>query len=210
MAPDRKPSELRSEDSPCGFNVEPVFSGGGKSWIRKRSWWLFGVVRLIAPEWQASGLGCDRQVSAKRPARSVRQSQADPGSCRHHLCRRVIEAHEHRDDATPVGLLRLRDLARQKLVRDCGVIAELMEDVPPSDPDFQAPPRSLGFTLPRLSGHLETFGDRWGEIAFRDHGRDFYIIIGVGKRASSSKVALVLRTLDALTISVAPLSVTGA
>jgi len=90
------------------------------------------------------------------------------------------------------------------------VIAELLEEVPPSDPAFQAPLRPRQFLLPKLSDHLEGFGDRWAELPFRAHGRDFYIFLGVGDRASSSKVALVLRTLDALAISAPPPSVTGA
>ena len=91
-----------------------------------------------------------------------------------------------------------------------GVIAELTEDVPPPNPDFQAPPRPRQFALPKLSGHLETFGPRWGEIPFRDHGRGFYIFIGVGPGASPAKVALMLHTLDGLTVSAPPPSVTGA
>jgi hypothetical protein len=91
-----------------------------------------------------------------------------------------------------------------------GVIAELVEDLPPPTHAFQAPPRPRHFALPKLSDHLETFGDRWREIVFSDHGRDFSIMIGAGKRASASKVAFVLRTLDALSIGVAPPSVTRA
>ena len=91
-----------------------------------------------------------------------------------------------------------------------GVIAELLEEVPPSDPDFQAPPRPRRFLLPKLRDNLEGLGDRWAEMPFRDDGRDFYIFLGVAARASSTKVALVLRALDALTISAPPPSVTGA
>jgi hypothetical protein len=91
-----------------------------------------------------------------------------------------------------------------------GVIAELLEEVPPPDPDFQAPPRPRRFVLPKLRDNLGGFGDRWAELPFRAHGRDFYIFLGVGGRASSTKVALVLRALDALAISAPPLSVTGA
>jgi hypothetical protein len=91
-----------------------------------------------------------------------------------------------------------------------GVIAELLEEVPPVDPAFQAPPRPRRFVLPKLRDNLEGFGDHWAELPFRAHGRDFYIFLGVGDRASSAKVALVLRTLDALAISAPPLSVSGA
>ena len=41
-------------------------------------------------------------------------------------------------------------------------------------------------------------GDRFGEIAFRDRKRDFILLIGVGTRAHTAKVALVLRVLDRL------------
>ena len=94
--------------------------------------------------------------------------------------------------------------------RPTGVIAELLEEVPPYDPAFQAPLRPSHFMLPKLNDHLEGFGDRWAELPFRAHGRDFYLFVGVGDRASASKVALVLRTLDAVTISAPPPSVTGA
>ena len=48
---------------------------------------------------------------------------------------------------------------------------------------------------------MEAFGcNRWGEVRFRDNGRHFYIFIGVGRRVSSARVALMLRTLDAMVI----------
>jgi len=91
-----------------------------------------------------------------------------------------------------------------------GVIAQLLEDVPPPDPGFRAPVRPRHFTLPKLTDHLEGFGDRWAEIPFREHGRDFYIFLAVGPRASQARIALVLGTLDALVVGVAPPAVTGA
>lgn len=91
-----------------------------------------------------------------------------------------------------------------------GVIVQLLEDVPAHDFRFKAPPRPASFTLPKLSGHVERFGDRWGEITFRDHGRGFYIFIAAGRRAPSSEIALVLHALDGLTVSPRPPSVTGA
>ena len=91
-----------------------------------------------------------------------------------------------------------------------GVIAQLVEDVPPPDPDFKAPPRSKRFTLPKLTNRMEGFGKRWAEFSFRDHGRGFTLFIGVGRLAPASQVALVLRTLDGLTIGAPPPSVTGA
>jgi hypothetical protein len=82
-----------------------------------------------------------------------------------------------------------------------GVIAELVEEVPPINNDGVWRPRPRRFRLPRL-GRLETFGgNRWGEVLFRNHGRHFYIFIGVGRRASSAQVALMLRTLDAMAIT---------
>jgi hypothetical protein len=91
-----------------------------------------------------------------------------------------------------------------------GVIAQVLEDVPPPDPGFEAGPRPNRFRLPKLSNYLEGFGNRWGEIAFRDQTRCFYIFIGVGRLASPAQIALVLHTLDGLTIGAPPPSVTGA
>jgi hypothetical protein len=90
------------------------------------------------------------------------------------------------------------------------VIAELLEEVPPASPDFQAPLRPRLFAPPTLSVHLEGLGGRWGEIPFRDLGRDFYIILGIGYRASAAQVAQVLRALDGMTITAAPPSVIAA
>jgi hypothetical protein len=90
-----------------------------------------------------------------------------------------------------------------------GVIAQVLEEVPAPDSGFEAGPRPKRFVLPKLTG-LEGFGDRWGEIAFRDHTRCFYIFIGVGRDASSAQIALVLHTLDSLTIGPPPPSVTAA
>ncbi len=80
-----------------------------------------------------------------------------------------------------------------------GVIAQLDEDVPSVGGGF--PPRPQQFRLPRL-GKIKIFGGtRWGEILFRDHGRHFYIFIGVGRRASPAKVGLLLHALDGMTIT---------
>jgi len=82
-----------------------------------------------------------------------------------------------------------------------GVIAELVEEVPPINNGGVWRPRPRRFRLPRL-GRMEAFGgNRWGEVLFRDHGRHFYIFIGVGRRVSSAQVALMLRTLDVMAIS---------
>lgn len=83
-----------------------------------------------------------------------------------------------------------------------GVVAQVMEEVPPSpSPDWR--PRPQHFTLPRL-GSMETLGgNRWGEVLFREHGRHFYIFIWVGQRASQAQVGLLLRALDGMTITAA-------
>lgn len=91
-----------------------------------------------------------------------------------------------------------------------GVIAELLEDVPAPDPDFEAPARPASFTLPALTDNMEGHGARFGEIAFRDHARDFVLLVGVGNSARPAKVALLLRVLDGLTVTVPPPSVTDA
>jgi hypothetical protein len=90
-----------------------------------------------------------------------------------------------------------------------GVIAQVLEVVPPPDFDFQGRQRPARFALPKL-GRLEGFGDRFGEIVFQDHGRGFFIFIGVGRRANADEVERVLHTLDELTIGAPPPSVTGA
>lgn len=82
-----------------------------------------------------------------------------------------------------------------------GVIAQLVEETPPLSNSSDWHPRPRRFSLPRL-GLMETLGgNRWGELLFRDRGRHFYIFIGVGRRASSAQVVLMLRTLDAMTIT---------
>src|ERR1700722_11631392 len=82
-----------------------------------------------------------------------------------------------------------------------GVIAQLVEDVPASGKAGAWPPRPGRFTLPKL-GRMETLdGNRWGEVIFREHGRDFYIFIWVGRLASSTQTGLLLRALDAMTVT---------
>jgi hypothetical protein len=83
-----------------------------------------------------------------------------------------------------------------------GVIAQVMEEVPPSpSPDWRSRPQH--FTLPRL-GRMETLGgNRWGERLFRAHGRHFYVFIWVGRQASSAQVGQLLRALDGMTITAA-------
>jgi hypothetical protein len=61
------------------------------------------------------------------------------------------------------------------------------------------PARPRRFRLPAL-GRVEGFGgSRWAEIAFRDHGRGFYLFVGVGTRAGGKEAAL-LDALDSLVI----------
>jgi hypothetical protein len=80
------------------------------------------------------------------------------------------------------------------------VIAQLSKAVPPLATDFAAfPARPQRFRMPAL-GRMEGFdGTRWGEITFRDHGRGFYLFIGIGANARNKEQAL-LRALDSLTI----------
>lgn len=78
------------------------------------------------------------------------------------------------------------------------VIAILMEQAPPRD-IAGFPPRPRRFRIRRLT-MLEGFsGRRWGEITFRDHGRAFYIFIGVGSQADA-QIPRLLRTLDSLRV----------
>ncbi len=85
-----------------------------------------------------------------------------------------------------------------------GVIAQLVEEVPPLKNGGVWPSRPHRFRLPRL-GLMEGFGgNRWAELRFRDHGRRFYIFIGVGRDASSTRVGMALRILDGITITGAP------
>lgn len=78
------------------------------------------------------------------------------------------------------------------------VIAILMEQVPPLPLDLaRFPPRPRHFRIRRLTT-LEGFsGRRWAEIIFRDHGRAFYLFIGVGTRADT-QVPRLLAALDSL------------
>jgi hypothetical protein len=82
-----------------------------------------------------------------------------------------------------------------------GVIAQLVEEVPPLNNGGVWPMRPHQFKLGRL-GRMEGFGgNRWAELRFRDHGRRFYIFIGVGRNASSARIALLLRSLDGMRIA---------
>jgi hypothetical protein len=80
------------------------------------------------------------------------------------------------------------------------VIAILMEQEPPLPVDIaRFPPRPRHFRIRRLT-MLEGFsGRRWAEITFRDHGRAFYIFIGVGSQADA-QIPRLLRALDSLRV----------
>jgi hypothetical protein len=64
------------------------------------------------------------------------------------------------------------------------------------------PPRPALFRVAHLGG-VEGFRSgrtgRWGEIVFRDHGRGFYVFIGVGAQAASQLPRL-LSALDSLRV----------
>jgi len=83
-----------------------------------------------------------------------------------------------------------------------GVIAQLLEEQPP-DPDAKKdyPVRPATFALPKLSDHVEGYSGRWGEMVFRDRGRDFYIFVGVGPSTPATRVETLLRTLDTMTVT---------
>ena len=80
------------------------------------------------------------------------------------------------------------------------IIAIVMEQEPPPRVDLALfPPRARRFHVDRLTT-LEGFsGPRWAEIHFRDHGRAFYIFIGVGARADA-QLPRFLTTLDSLRV----------
>jgi hypothetical protein len=80
------------------------------------------------------------------------------------------------------------------------VIAIVMEQEPPVAVEVaRFPPRPRHFRIRRLT-RLEGFsGRRWAEITFRDHGRAFYLFIGVGSRADA-QVPRLLRALDSLRV----------
>lgn len=66
------------------------------------------------------------------------------------------------------------------------VIAIVMEVKSPLRVDLvNFPKRPHHFRLSRL-GMLEGFsGKHWGELTFRDHGRAFYVFVGVGRQADA-------------------------
>ena len=81
-----------------------------------------------------------------------------------------------------------------------GVLAQLDEEVPPIANDNPWPPRPHHFTLPRL-GRMEGFaGKRWAELTFQQHGRRFYLFIGIGRHATTAQIRTLLATLDRMTV----------
>ena len=82
-----------------------------------------------------------------------------------------------------------------------GVIAQVLEEVPPLHNPGVWPARPHRFVLPPL-GRMEGFGGkRWAELRFRLHGRRFYVFIGIGRQAPAASVALLLGSLDAMRIT---------
>lgn len=82
-----------------------------------------------------------------------------------------------------------------------GVIAQLVEEVPPLNNGGVWPLRPRRLKLPSL-GRMEGFGgNRWGEFRFRDHGRRFYIFIGVDRHASFQRIGRLLHSLDGMKIT---------
>jgi hypothetical protein len=80
------------------------------------------------------------------------------------------------------------------------VIAILMEQVPPLQVDLNRfPPRPRRFSIRRLTTVEGFSGPRWAEIPFRDHGRAFYLFVGVGPHADG-QIPDLLRALDSLRV----------
>ena len=79
------------------------------------------------------------------------------------------------------------------------VIGVVMEQTALAPGDLKRfPRRPTHFALkPHLS--VEGFSGSWGEIVFRDHGRGFYLFVGVGARAQP-RVPRLLAALDTLRI----------
>jgi hypothetical protein len=82
-----------------------------------------------------------------------------------------------------------------------GIVAELVEEQAPGPNLRSFPLRPARFALPQLTNHMEGFGDHWGEVGFRKHGRVFTIFIGVGQGTPARRVATLLRVLDAMFIA---------
>lgn len=80
------------------------------------------------------------------------------------------------------------------------VIAILMEQVPPRPVGLSGfPPRPHRFRIRRLTTVEGFSGPRWAEILFRDHGRGFYLFVGVGPHADA-QIPGVLGALDSLRV----------
>jgi hypothetical protein len=80
------------------------------------------------------------------------------------------------------------------------VIAILMEQIPPLPVDLaDFPPRPHRFRVGRLTTVEGFSGPRWAEILFRDHGRAFYLFVGVGPHADA-QIPVVLRAFDSLRV----------
>ena len=84
-------------------------------------------------------------------------------------------------------------------LRSDQVMGIVMEQTSVSPADLRRlPRRPHRFTVSRLTG-VEGFGDRWVEFFFRDHGREFYVFVGVGKHGARHLPTL-LHSLDTLRV----------
>jgi hypothetical protein len=82
-----------------------------------------------------------------------------------------------------------------------GVLAQLSEDAPAHLSGFPARLHKLT-TIPKLRDvGCGLAGDRWAEIMFKQHGRAFYLFIGIGARASHAARAQLLATVNTLVIA---------
>jgi hypothetical protein len=81
------------------------------------------------------------------------------------------------------------------------VIGALLEQKPPLLPGVlrRFPARAAHFRAAHLTRRVEGFSGNWQEITFRDHGRAFYLFIGVGHGGSALLPAL-LHALDTLSV----------
>jgi len=85
------------------------------------------------------------------------------------------------------------------------VLAQLDEQVPPDADAPGFPQRPTRFAVPRLTNRLEGHTGRWGEITFRQRGRDFYLFVGVGVGADGQiRLGRLLGLLDGLKVAKAP------
>lgn len=82
-----------------------------------------------------------------------------------------------------------------------GVLAQVDEAFAEFGTRSGWPRRPSRFSLGRLSGMEGFGGHRWTEFLFRQHGRDFYIFVWIGKSAPERQTRLLLNALDSLRIA---------